>query len=60
MNEAKTGDVVERIPDVPYVRSELARNQRERSLLQHLLKLAEKKDAVRRLNGESDREVPNG
>jgi hypothetical protein len=48
---------VERIPDVEFVRAELARNVRERSLLQKLLKLAERKAIIARLNESQEREV---
>jgi len=46
----KTVDVesgcVDRIPDVTYVRRELARNVRERELLSKLLRLAQRKAAI--------------
>lgn len=57
MDQPKTASCVEYIPDVTYVRAELARNQRERSLLQKLLQLAERKAAIARLNSEAECEV---
>ena len=39
---------VDRIPDVTFVRQELARNMRDRELLTKLLKLAERKVALAR------------
>jgi hypothetical protein len=53
----KTVDVesgcVDRIPDVAYVRRELARNVRERELLSKLLRLAKRKAAIVELERES-------
>lgn len=39
----------ERLPDVDYVRRELARNLRERDLLRKLLKIAEERAKIRKL-----------
>lgn len=36
-------EAVEQIPDVPYVREQIARNIRERDLLTKLLRLAQRK-----------------
>ena len=48
---------VERIPDVDFVRAELIRNQRERSLLLKLLKLAERKAIIAGLSESEQSEV---
>lgn len=55
--ELRNQKIVEKIPDVRYVREELARNQRERVLLQKLLVLAEKKTAIDELNAGLKSEV---
>jgi cob(I)alamin adenosyltransferase len=48
-------EAVGRIPDVDYVRREIARNVRERELLAKLLKLAERKAALLELERDADR-----
>ncbi|NQV24927.1 MAG: hypothetical protein HQ518_11220 [Rhodopirellula sp.] len=45
---------VDRIPDVAFIRNELARNLRERELLSKLLKVAERKAAFSRLESVGD------
>jgi len=42
-------EMIERLPDVDYVRRELARNLRERDLLRKLLKIAEERAEIRKL-----------
>jgi hypothetical protein len=52
MDGGKPTSCVERIPDVVQIRADLARNQRERTLLEKLLRLAERKASLQRLNAE--------
>ena len=48
MTNTDSTNCVDRIPDVAFVRQELARNLRDRELLTKLLKLAERKVALAR------------
>jgi len=48
MTNTNSTNCVDRIPDVTFVRQELARNMRDRELLTKLLKLAERKVALAR------------
>jgi hypothetical protein len=48
MTNTDSTNCVDRIPDVAFVRQELARNMRDRELLTKLLKLAERKVALAR------------
>lgn len=48
MTNADSTNCVDQIPDIAYVRQELARNMRDRELLKKLLKLAERKVALAR------------
>ncbi len=48
MTNTDSTTCVDQIPDVAFVRQELARNMRERELLTKLLKLAERKVALAR------------
>jgi hypothetical protein len=57
MNQAANGKCVSQIPDAASVRVDLAKNQRERMLLQKLLRLAERKATVCKLNSEAGSEV---
>ena len=50
MTNTDSTNCVDQIPDVAYVRQELARNLRDRELLTKLLKLAERKVALARSN----------
>ena len=53
-NQGKPAKCVGCIPDVANVRRELVRNVRERELLSKLLRLAERKAAIDRLNAEAE------
>jgi hypothetical protein len=49
-------ELINRLPDVDYVRRELARNLRERDLLRKLLKIAEERANIRELTKQDESE----
>lgn len=54
---AEADDMLNRLPDLGYVRDQLARNLRERDLLRKLLRLAEQKTSEMELRLEGESEV---
>jgi hypothetical protein len=54
---SRTNELLSKLPDVEYVRKELAKNLRERELLRKLLKIAEERSAIGRLADSQKCEV---